>query len=153
MKTAQFHRARLAVTGAVLLLAAAAVAASAALGASTSGPKLRISSTAVVGGSGSKLTVRGSISCSPRRFFAINVIAVQPSTAASLHGNDPGAGAHAPACTPTRKSFKIVADETGEKKPQTLKSGQVRVCFIIRGFGPGVPVTLDAQCATLRAKH
>jgi hypothetical protein len=129
------------------------VATSAALGASTSAPKLLISSTAVLGGSGSKLTVRGSITCSPHRFFALNVIAVQPSTAASLHGNDPAPGAHAPSCTPSRKSFKIVTDETGEKKPQALKSGPVRVCFIIRAFGPGVAVTLDAQCATLRAKR
>jgi hypothetical protein len=43
--------------------------------------------------------------------------------------------------------------EPREKKPQAVKSGPVRVCFIIRGFGPGVTVTLDAQCATLRAKR
>ena len=138
MKTAQFHRARRAVKAAALVLAlaaAVAVVTSAALAAPASAPKLRVSSTAVVGGSGSKLIVKGSFACTSQRYFALSVIAIQASTNASVHGSDPSPGSQPSTCTPPRKSFKVVADQQGEKKPRAIKSGSVRVCFIIRSFG------------------
>jgi hypothetical protein len=154
MKIAQPHRARRAgKLAAVVLLPAAVVAvvATAALGASTSSPTLRVSTVATVGGSGSKLTVSGSFSCKTRRFFALTLFAVQSSTGATVHGSDPTGSAHAPTCTPPRKSFKIVADQQGEQTPQALKKVPVRVCFIIRSFGPHVPLGLDATCVTVKA--
>jgi hypothetical protein len=155
MGIVRFHSARRAgkvVTLVLALAAAVAIVTSAALGASTSTPTLRVSKVATVGGSGAKLTVRGTFACKTRRFFTLTLFAVQSSTAATVHGSDPAGTAHAPTCTPPRKSFKIVADQQGEKEPRALKKAPVRVCFIIRSFGPHLPFGLDATCVTVQGR-
>lgn len=138
---------------AVAIAALAAFAATVASGASQTHLKLRFSHTAKIGSSGSTVTIRGSVSCTARRYFALSLSAVEPATNASVHGSVPPPRRKAPLCKPPRKSFSLVATEQGELKPIKLKNGTLRACLFVRSWGKHVRVGLDATCVTLHASH
>lgn len=138
---------------AALALVVAAAAATAAIAASAPKLKLTVSPVATIGGAKSTLTVRGSVSCTSPSFLALSVIAIEPADGAAVHGSFPLPGGRAPECKPPKKSFKIVANQQGEKKPLALAGSKVRVCFIIRSWWRRSAFSLDAHCQTLRASH
>lgn len=156
MEIAHSRRARGVGKGVVAALTAGAVAtviATAAFGASSSRLTLHVSSAASISRSGSKLTIRGFVSCKTRRLFVLSVIALEPKGGATVHGTFPRPGRRAPICLPPRRSFKLVATQQGEKKPLRLKKSLVRACFVIRSSWRHTPLGLDARCVTLRASH
>jgi hypothetical protein len=113
---------------------------------------LRVVSVAKIGGS-STLTIRGTARCKTSAFVAFNVVALEPMVGSSVHGSLPLPGGRVPLCKPPSTSFKLVANQQGEKKKIALKKSTVRACFVIHTWRRHAALGLDAQCFTIRASH
>jgi hypothetical protein len=140
---------------AVALATVAAVAAmpAVALAGSKGAPVVGFSPSATLARDDTGLAVGGSIRCTRKRDFTLNVFVVEPSRNLLAWGDFPGAGAKpsAYACGGAARKWKVVVTNPGETSSR-FAPGPVRVCLVVRSWSGRSGATLDSSCETVAAR-